>query len=208
MIVLWIILALIAILLIIAALIIFTGHLKLKISYSDNSGFSLKAYALFINFFDTEKKQKKHLRNKNTNKRSFNTHKSKPQQKQTNKHSYPITDIIRIAKNILIAFFEKHAQHLSVRAVRLNISVGTTDAATTAILYGMVIQGVAYILELLDNINNLKPIKKSDINIYPNYTSDKSSANIKFTFSIPIKSAISLLLDSEILGLFAPEQKQ
>lgn len=208
MIVLWIILAIVAIILILAALIIFTGHLKLKLSYSDDTGFSLKAYILSINLFDTEKKKKRNPHYKHAKKSVSNSHKSKPRSKQTHKQSYPITDIIRIAKNILVAFFEKQAKHLSVRAVKLNISVATSDAATTAILYGAVSQGVAYILELLDNINKLKPIKKSDINIYPDYTSDKSSADIKFTFSLPIKSAIALLLDSEILGLFAPEQKQ
>ena len=208
MIVLWIILTILAMLLIIAALVIFTGRLKLTVSYSDNDGFSLKAYALFINVFDTDKKRKK--TKERTKHKQADKKNDKPQQsqKQQTKHHYPVTDIIRTAKNILNAFFEKHSRNLTVRAARLNISVGTSDAAATAILYGVVSQGVAYILELLNNLNDLKPIKKSDINIYPNYTSEKTSADIKFIFSFPIRSAISLFLDSEIIGLFASTQKE
>ena len=208
MLVLWIILAILAMLLITAFLVIFAGHLKLTFSYSDNDGFSLKAYALFIKVFDTNKKYKKakkRIKHKKSDKKSY-----KPQQsqKQKTKQHYPITEIIRIVKNILDSFFKNHARNLTVRAARLNISVGASDAATTAILYGVVSQGVAYILELLDNLNDLKPIKKSDINIYPDYTSEKTSADIKFIFSFPIRSAISLFLDSEILGLFASTQKE
>lgn len=210
MIILWIILAILAILLITAALIVFIGRIKLTVSYSDVDGFSLKAHALFIKFFDSQKKfkkTKKQTKLKASNKKVANTEQSLPQE-QHSKRNYPITDIIRIIKNILNDFFKNHAQHLSVRAVRLNISVATSDAANTAILYGVVSQGIAYIFELLNNINDLKPIKKTAVNIYPDYTSEQSSADIKFVFSLPLKSAISIIFNSGIIGLFGSVQKE
>jgi len=208
MIVLWIILVILAILLITAALIIFTGRIKLTVSYSDAEGFLLKASALFVTFFDTRKNQRKQ-KNRSSHKAytKKNTKKRSRSQELQPQRNYSITDIIRIVKNILNEFFKNHARYLSVRAVKLNISVATSDAATTAILYGIVSQGTAYVLELLNNINNLKPIKKSAVNIYPDYTAEQSSADIKFIFSLPLKSAIAIFFNSDIIGLFSSVQK-
>jgi len=202
MVVLWIILAVLAALVVFVAVVVFAGKLRLVVSYSDNNGLYLAAYALFIKIFDTKKTYKKKKHSPKTAIQPQVTPEAQP-----SKRHFPITDIIKTIKNILEAFFKSHARHLTVRAARINISVSTSDAASTAILYGVVSQGVAYILEILNTLNNLKPIKNSDINISADYISEKTSADIKLIFSFPIKSAILLFFDSEILKLFAPTQK-
>lgn len=119
----------------------------------------------------------------------------KPAEKAPKKGDEPeLPGVIKTLRTVLSIFFGPYAKYISVRAVRLNIAVAAGDAAGTAILWGVVIQGVAYILELLNQLTDLQSLRRSEVNIYPDYTADAFSADIKIVLKIPVWRAIGLLL--------------
>ena len=53
----------------------------------------------------------------------------------------------------------------------IKIAVGGTDAAKTAITYGITVQSVEYLLAILSEITNVKRYRKS-VNISADFTAD------------------------------------
>lgn len=85
-----------------------------------------------------------------------------------------LTLIQKIQKKLRGAF--------KIEILRMRATVATGDAASTAILYGVVSQGFSYVLALADTF--LKT-KYSPENIYlaPDYTAEKTDFKIKIRFS-------------------------
>ena len=71
--------------------------------------------------------------------------------------------------------------------------MATGDAASTAILYGVVIQSVAYIIEILNSTTNLKGLKRADIAVNADYLSESTSVDMKFVFSLRVWHIFSIL---------------
>ena len=122
--------------------------------------------------------------------------KKEKKKSEKNKEKQPkrsITDWISIATSILKVLFEKFFKHLRIKVARLRIDVATGDAASTAILYGVVIQSVAYIIEILNSATNLKGLKKADIAVNADYLSESTCVDMKFVFSLRVWHILSIL---------------
>ena len=104
-----------------------------------------------------------------------------------------ILDWVNIAGAVIGALFGRFAKRLRVKVARLNIKVATGDAASTAILYGAVIQSVAYIIEILRKITNVDGIKNSSISVEPDYLSEEMSFDLKFVFSLRVWHIFDIL---------------
>ena len=104
-----------------------------------------------------------------------------------------IFDWVEIAKAVIGALFSKFANHLHIKVARLNIKVATGDAATTAIVYGAVIQSVAYIIEILQKITNVDGLEKADISVEPDYLSESTTLDLCFVFSLRIWHVLHIL---------------
>ena len=84
--------------------------------------------------------------------------------------------------------------HKYFKFARLYIEVGCEDAATTALVYGAVTQGIAYLIEILDNISHVEISRFSDINVSSNFISRKSKAEGKITLYIRVFSAFRVII--------------
>ncbi len=78
--------------------------------------------------------------------------------------------------------------HIRVR--RMHLLVATDNAADTAILYGVIVQSAAYLLQWINN--NAIPIhrKRDSMTVSPDYLSEKSRIDIDITCSLHLRDAI------------------
>ncbi len=104
--------------------------------------------------------------------------------------SETVSAVTTLAKKIISKFF----RHLRIDVARIRISVGTPDAAKTAILYGAVCQGVAYLTEVLQNVTNVKKTKKTEVSVSADFVSGKTQADIDISFSLTVWQALDILL--------------
>ena len=104
-----------------------------------------------------------------------------------------ILDWLDIATSVLKVLFERFAKHLHIKVARLRINVATGDAASTAIMYGIVIQSVAYIIEILNSITNLDGLKRADIAVNADYLSESTTFDLKFVFSLRVRHVFSIV---------------
>ena len=104
-----------------------------------------------------------------------------------------VLDWVNIAGAVIGALFSKFSKRLHIKVARLKVKVATGDAASTAILYGAVVQSVAYIIELLQSVTNVDGLKSAEISVEPDYLSEKTSMDLCFIFSLRIRHVFGIL---------------
>ena len=97
-------------------------------------------------------------------------------------------------REAILSLADKCMGGLHFKFARLNIEVGCSDASKTALVYGTVVQGVAYLMEFLDTISNVEISRFSQINVCSNFISQKSRAEGKITLYIRVFSALKILI--------------
>ncbi len=114
----------------------------------------------------------------------------KPKQK---KSVSDILDLVGLVGKLVGTFFSRFAKRLRLDLTRIHITLGGEDAASTAISYGIVCQSVQYLVAGLDNITNIKPKNKKDIQINANFLSDKTEIDIKLAASLRVWHVFDML---------------
>lgn len=114
------------------------------------------------------------------------THKVSEAAKTKPKEKRDISELLTTVLEIVKVFLERFGHHLHIKVQRLRIIVASSDAATTAVLYGAVCGTVQCILELLDNTVALIVPKSEEIVVAPDFTSTKTKADVDITFSLRI----------------------
>jgi hypothetical protein len=208
-----IILAILAGLLLLAVILFFAVRIKAVITYNSKDGMLFKVSILKYYVYGTgDKDNYPNIRVSDYKIGRINRKKKKLEKKKRKEATKPesenINDVIKTIRLILSTFFDRFAKFLTVRAVRLKIGVATGDAASTAILYGVVVQSVAYLLELIDNITHLKSLRYSDLNVYPDYTSESFTADIKIVLTLPVWCTLSLLFRTGIYSIDKDKDKE
>lgn len=100
-----------------------------------------------------------------------------------------ISLIIDVVKALLGSFFG----HLRIDLSRIHISIAGEDAAQTAILYGVVCQSVAYLLEIMKKIKTVHPPDPADVSVTPDWIGEKSQIDIKLSFSLRVWHVFALI---------------
>ena len=136
-----------------------------------------------------KKKAAKKVEKKKTNKVS-----SKVQAKSKEKRD--ISELLDTVLEIVKVFLERFGRYLHIKVKRLRIIVASTDAATTALLYGAVCGTVQCILELLDNTVALVVSKNEEIVVAPDFASTKTKADVDITFSLRIWQMLDIAIRS------------
>lgn len=77
-------------------------------------------------------------------------------------------------------------KHFEIEAVKMKIAVGTDDAAQTAILYGIIVQMAAYLVEGLSAITNFRCKNREEMEITADFLSDKLVMDLHFIFKVRI----------------------
>jgi hypothetical protein len=104
-----------------------------------------------------------------------------------------VFDWINIALAVTNVCIKRFFKHLHIKVAKLRINVATGDAASTAILYGVIIQSVAYTFELMNSYLKLKDLKKADIAVNADYLSEKTTFEMKIIFSLRVWNLFSIM---------------
>lgn len=105
-----------------------------------------------------------------------------------------IGDILELVTLVLKNVMSPFGRYLKIEIVKMHVKIGGSDPAKTALTYGIASQGIAYILELLSNVTNVDVKKKSSVNIYADFLSEKSDADINITLGLRVWHALSLAI--------------
>ena len=179
------------ILLIIAALLFMP--VNIGISFKDD--FHVKVKFFGIKLFDTlsdkgEKKIEKEKKKEEENKSSGETVKKAKSIFSKLKEKYGFSMAIKE----LLSFFMKcftHIKgllrHIKIKKIRLNITVATSDAAKTAIEYGVVCTAVYPTLAFIDTIPN---IGFKEINVKSDFKSEEGGIDFSFDAKLQVFFAL------------------
>lgn len=138
-----------------------------------------------------EQKKAKKLAKKQAKEEEKKKAKEFPPEHKKKKRS--LSENISLVCDILKIFFSRFAKHFRIKVARLNITVATGDAATTAVLYGVAVQGVEYILALLDKATNVKYKKDAEVNVAVDYLSESTSVDISIAFALRVWHLFDIL---------------
>ena len=180
---------------IVGAILLFLGLLlsmKVNIVVSYKKELCVFLRILFIKIRLFPKKVK--LKEKKNKKKSVKEEKTDTEKKPTEetKKTSPVSAIIK-TKDLILSLAKKTLGKLYVKFSRLNIVVACEDASKTALAYGATVQSLAYLMEALDNVSNVKVSRFSNINVDSNFISQKSSIEGKVIIYIRVISGIILL---------------
>ena len=142
-----------------------------------------------------KKQEKKRIKSeKNAQKKAERKAETKEQKEaRKNAPKRSVADWIDIAVGVLAIFFNKFFRRLHIKVARLKVNVATGDAASTAIAYGAIVQSVAYLIEMLDRITNVDGLKKAEIEVNPDYLSEKTTLDLCFVFSLRVWHLFDIL---------------
>ena len=97
-----------------------------------------------------------------------------------------ILNTVGAVRELVGSLKDKFARTLKVTAATVYVSVGSDNAAKTALLYGAICQGVTFLLELLDNVTRLKTVKKTYIHVGCDFSSEKTVAEMHLILSMRV----------------------
>ena len=120
----------------------------------------------------------------------------KQQQKDAAKDAAVPSPNLKENLEMILALLKKLGQvtqkRFRVHVRRMHIYIATDNAADTAILYGVIVQAAAAILQWIDH--NAIPIrrKQDSMTIQPDYLSDTCRADIDITCSVHLRSVVAI----------------
>ena len=92
-------------------------------------------------------------------------------------------------------FYHKTRGKIRIKIKKLHIRVAADEAAHTALLYGVVVQLVSYIIGYVETNYTVVQRDEDDLSVQPDYTSSECSADIDIVFSAKIWRAIFIFID-------------
>ena len=105
-----------------------------------------------------------------------------------------LLDNLSLIREIVTVLLGKSAKHVRLEASRILITVGTDDAAKTALLFGAVNQAVVALIELLDQAKKWRRLRRAELSVKPDFTAEKCTADISITLSLRVWQMLSILL--------------
>ena len=100
---------------------------------------------------------------------------------------------ISMVYEIVRLFLKTFSKYLRLKVAKIHIRVATQDAASTAILYGAVCSSLAILLDLLDEITNVRGVNGRSVSVEPDFLRDKSVVDIDIRLSVSVLIAIIVL---------------
>lgn len=114
----------------------------------------------------------------------------------------PIPDIISLFFKVIRLFFSGFLSHFHFHIARVRLKIGGSDAAQTAMLYGIISTAAYPILSFLDKHSNLHGMKNADIDISPDFLSEEISADIKIGFSMSLGGLLGVVFRAAFSFIF------
>jgi Periplasmic protein TonB, links inner and outer membranes len=186
----WIILAIIFTVL----FLLFNLYAKIQLVYIDGN---LKVFLriLFLKFTLVPSPPEKPKSKQKDKKKKVKSDKPVPKEKpkEDKKTSFDdVMDIIAAAKQIIGKVFYYFKKYLRIDVKALRIKVAGNDAASAALMYGLVSQGVAYLLEFIEeNVKKIK-YKRNSVIVITDFISEEFQIQLDIAVKIRIWQIIRL----------------
>lgn len=127
--------------------------------------------------------------------------KQQKQEKKKRKKEHPeeskpkrsLSENLSLILDVVKVLFSRFFKHLRIDLSRIHISLVGEDAAQTAILYGVVCQSVAYLLELMKSLRTVSPPDLSDVSVTPDWVGEKTQIDIKISFSMRVGNVFDII---------------
>lgn len=113
--------------------------------------------------------------------------KSKKSAKPEKKEKQSIEDIVALVKlliEIAKKVLEKTWRYIRIKTECYDITVGTDDAAKTALIYGGVSQATSYLFTLLDETAHFRVKRKAPVNVGVDFLSAETKASVQMDFCL------------------------
>ena len=161
-------------------------RVNLNIVYEDELLVFLRILFVKIRLYPERKKKYKHKKKK----KSEPTHvvRQAGEPKPLN-----LVDHLKIIGEVISTFINHFSSHLTLKLAKIYIKVATPDAAQTAILYGVVGGAVDCIVNMLDEITNIKRVKVRSVLVEPDFLSESCEAKINISLSVSSFGAVITL---------------
>lgn len=111
------------------------------------------------------------------------------------KKSSDIISNVRLIASVLGVLIEKSSRLLRVSLYRLDISVGSDEAAKTAMLYGAACSACDMLLDTLSRVWNFKS-KSGAVSVNADFLSEKTTGSVKIGIWTNIAGAIGIIVPS------------
>ena len=105
-----------------------------------------------------------------------------------------IVGLVKLILKLVAAVLRKFPKHFRVRILRYEITVGTKDAAKTAILYGSVTGLSSTLFERLGRVTKFSIKRNAPVNVYADFLGEKTKADIAIDFSITIWGVLHMVM--------------
>lgn len=135
---------------------------------------------------EAKKAQKKLEKKEQKKQKKLEKKQRKKENPSAEKSGRTLSENISLIIDVVKALFGSFFKHLRIDLSRIHISVVGEDAAQTAILYGVICQSVAYLLEIMNAIKTTHPPDLSDVSVTPDWIGEKTQIDIKISFSLRV----------------------
>jgi len=123
--------------------------------------------------------------------------------KAKKKASMPkIPDMLSLFLKIIKLFFSGLFSKFHFHVARLRIKVGSSDAATTALMYVGICHAINPVLNFLDKHSNLHGRKNADIDVSPDFLSEELKLDIKLGFSTSLGGILGVAIKAGFKFIF------
>ena len=144
---------------------------------------------------DAKKTAKKKSKQADKEKKKADKKKLSKEEKKAKKASRPaISDMADLFFRIIKLFFSKFFGRFHFHVAKIRIKVGSSDAATTALLHSAICAAVKPLLIILDKHSNLHGMKNADVNISPDFLREDIEFDIDLGFSMSLGALLGVLL--------------
>ncbi len=123
---------------------------------------------------------------------------AKGKKKSTDEKVSPLSDMFGVFRRTLIKMVGELHDKLFTETFYLRMKVGGADAASAAITYGFISQGVAYVAEFVRMNTAVKRSDAFDIQVEPDFTSDEPAAELRVVFKTRVVYFLKLIIQTMI----------
>ena len=185
------------------ALLFLISPVILTLTINDEQGLRLRGRILGFSFYRHPEKEKR-VRLSDYSERAM-----KKKAKQSKKKSpaptmpppgddAPLTEKLSFATELASTVLRRSLSFAHVRVRRMTITVGSSDAATTALLYGAISPALAFLLETLEQFSHLHISRHAQVGVAADFTSDRTRTDIHLRFRLRVMHMIIIALHAMI----------
>ncbi len=123
--------------------------------------------------------------------------KAKSSKANEKKRTYSDTvSLVEAVYDTVVVFLEKFPEKLKIKLADLDITVGSDNSATTALLFGAVNTAVISVVSLLEAFYNYDKCNNKNIRIRADFLAEKTVARVDLRFGINLFNVLASILHS------------